>query len=85
MKPYPDFVAASYWGGGTIVPAAAGGWWSLHARATPTGVELATTGLGDDGRPESSEGWPADVRGRYAWATPDTGGPAQICELDGEE
>lgn len=78
--PFPSRREAAYWGGGVLV-AADGGWYSLHARSTPAGVETYHVALAA-GRPVIVDGWPPSVRGRYVWATPDDGGPACICTAE---
>ena len=73
-RPYAARDAASYWGGGVLAEDRGGGWWSLHAVATPAGVE--TYSVGRDGR---RDGWPTTLRRRHVFAAPDDGGARCIC------
>lgn len=74
--PFADRDTAAYLGGGVLAEDIEGGWWSLHARTTPAGVE--TYAVGAEGR---MTGWPSTLRVRHAWAAPMGGGAKCICEV----
>ena len=79
-QPFADRASAAYWGGGVVVTATRGGYWSLLGRSTPTGPELGHVGQ-VDGRPVGGAGWPDDVCGRYVWAQPADGSAIGICRV----
>ena len=56
FRPFPNKHNAAYWGGGLLVQASEGGWWSIHWQTTPAGLEKYH--VGQDGR---KRGWPTDL------------------------
>lgn len=82
IRPFTNKEDAVYWGGGVVVEAIGGGWWSLHGRNTPSGSELYYVGqVGPRGHDTARRaGWPKNTKERYVWAIPDNGGSATICK-----
>lgn len=82
MHPFSSRDSAAYWGGGTVVEAASGGFWAIGGRNTTDAPELYHVGRKSSDSPDhdvaSAEGWPDGLTG-YVWATPIGGGSPQVC------
>jgi hypothetical protein len=80
MIPFATRDEAWYWGGGVLAEDRHGGWWSLHARTTPNGVELGHVGRDEAGKVSQAPGFPNNrLVHCHVFATPADGGPRCIC------
>jgi hypothetical protein len=80
--PFRTRSAAWYWGGGglgRVIAEVPGGWYVLGVQTTPAAPEFFHVGVGNDGKPSASEGWPKAVKGKYVYASPEDGAQKTIC------